>query len=238
MSGRILVVDDKASTFDISVKLHTTGGYEVITAESGEECLALTELEKPSLVLLDYMMPGMAGMTILRELHRRFPDTYVIMLIDKGNERIADEVMKADAAAYIFKPFSNQDLIDRIEIVLRIRRIEIHNRELRLERERLLNEIKGWNSELERRVVEKTLELERAHAKNFQAEKPGTLGSLAAGLVHEIRNPLNAIGLFAQILKPVLADDPERAGYMDKLLGEVDRIDDILSQFLVSSKQL
>ncbi|OEU73358.1 MAG: hybrid sensor histidine kinase/response regulator [Desulfuromonadales bacterium C00003107] len=237
MSGRILVVDDEALILDLAVMLLSIRGYEVITAESGEECLAKAELEKPSLVLLDYMMPGMDGMTTLREMRRRFPDTYVIMLTGKGNEQIAVEVMKAGAADYILKPFSNQDLIDRIENVLRIRRIEIHNRELRLERERLLNEIKGWNSELERRVAEKTLELEQAHEEILQAEKLATLGHLAAGMAHEIRNPLNAISLFSQILKPVLADDPERAGYIDKLLGEVDRIDDILIQLLASSKQ-
>ena len=237
MSGRILVVDDETLILDLAVMLLTTRGYEVITAESGEECLATAEREKPCLVLLDYMMPGMDGMTTLREMRQRFPDTYVIMLTGKGNEQIAVEVMKAGAADYILKPFRNQDLIDRIDNVLRIRRIEIHNRELRLERERLLNEIKGWNSELERRVAEKTLELEQAHAEILQAEKLATLGHLAAGMAHEIRNPLNAISLFSQILKPVLADDPERAGYIDKLLGEVDRIDDILVQLLASSKQ-
>ncbi len=237
MSGRILVVDDEALILDLAVMLLTTRGYEVITAESGEECLATVEREMPSLVLLDYMMPGMDGMTTLREMRQRFPDTYVIMLTGKGNEQIAVEVMKAGAADYVLKPFRNQDLIDRIENVLRIRRIEIHNRELRLERERLLNEIKGWNSELERRVAEKTLELERAHAEIMQAEKLATLGHLAAGMAHEIRNPLNAISLFSQILKPVLVNDPERAGYVDKLLGEVDRIDNILIQLLASSKR-
>ncbi len=237
MSGRILVVDDEALILDLAVMLLSIRGYEVITAESGEECLAKAELEKPSLVLLDYMMPGMDGMTTLREMRRRFPDTYVIMLTGKGNEQIAVEVMKAGAADYVLKPFRNQDLIERIENVLRIRRIEIHNRELRLERERLLNQIEGWNSELERRVAEKTLELERAHAEIMQAEKLATLGHFAAGMAHEIRNPLNAISLFAQILKPVLANDSERAGYIDKLLGEVDRIDDILIQLLASSKR-
>ncbi|OEU55700.1 MAG: hybrid sensor histidine kinase/response regulator [Desulfuromonadales bacterium C00003096] len=237
MSGRILVVDDEALILDLAVMLLSTRGYEVITAKSGDECLATVEREKPSLVLLDYMMPGMDGMTTLREMRQRFPDTYVIMLTGKGNEQIAVEVMKAGAADYVLKPFRNQDLIERIENVLRIRRIEIHNRELRLERERLLNQIEGWNSELERRVAEKTLELERAHAEIMQAEKLATLGHFAAGMAHEIRNPLNAISLFAQILKPVLANDSERAGYIDKLLGEVDRIDDILIQLLASSKR-
>jgi signal transduction histidine kinase len=237
MSGRILVVDDETLILDLAVMLLTTRGYEVITAQSGEECLELVAQEKPPLVLLDYMMPGMDGMTTLQEMRKRFPDTYVIMLTGKGNEEIAVEVMKAGAADYILKPFSNQDLIDRIENVLRIRRIEIHNRELRLDRERLQSEIESWNRELERRVQEKSFELEQAHAEILQAEKLASLGHLVAGLAHEIRNPLNAISLFGQMLKPALAHDVEKVGYVDRLLGEVDRVDNILVKLLASSSR-
>ena len=244
MSGRILVVDDERLILDLAVMLLTTRGYEVITAENGEECLDVVARENPPLVLLDYMMPGMDGMTTLRELRQRYPDTYVIMLTGKGNEQVAVEVMKAGAADYVLKPFGNQDLIDRIENVLRIRRIEIHNRELRLERERLLSELEdmnseleGWNTELERRVEERTRELEQVNAEKLQAEKLASLGHLAAGMAHEIRNPLNAISLFTQMLKPALADDAERSGYLDRLLSEVDRIDNILIKLLAASNR-
>ncbi|APG26497.1 hybrid sensor histidine kinase/response regulator [Syntrophotalea acetylenivorans] len=237
MSGRILVVDDETLILDLAVMLLTTRGYEVITAQNGEECLELVAQEKPPLVLLDYMMPGMDGMTTLQEMRKRFPDTYVIMLTGKGNEQIAVDVMKAGAADYILKPFSNQDLIDRIENVLRIRRIEIHNRELRVDRERLQGEIESWNRELERRVEEKSFELEQAHAEILQAEKLASLGHLVAGLAHEIRNPLNAISLFGQMLKPALAHDAEKVGYVDRLLGEVDRVDNILVKLLASSSR-
>ncbi|ABA89256.1 response receiver histidine kinase [Syntrophotalea carbinolica DSM 2380] len=236
MSSRILVVDDEAIILQLATMVLTSRGFEVLTAHSGQECLEIVEQESPDLVLLDYMMPVMDGMTTLRHLRQAHPDTYVIMLTGKGSEQIAVDVMKAGAADYILKPFKNQDLVERIENVLRIRRIEIHNRELREERERLLSQIEGWNLELERRVAEKTRELELAHNEILQAEKLAALGHVSAGMAHEIRNPLNAIGLFAQILKPVLAHDAEKAGYIDKLLHEVDRIDGILSKLLDASK--
>lgn len=236
MSDRILVVDDEAIILQLATMVLNSRGFEVLTAQSGQECLKTVEREKPALVLLDYMMPSMDGMTTLRQLRRQYPDTYVIMLTGKGSEQIAVEVMKAGAADYILKPFKNQDLVERIENVLRIRRIEIHNRELREERERLLSEIESWNLELERRVAEKTRELELAHAEILQAEKLAALGHVSAGMAHEIRNPLNAIGLFAQILKPALVNDAEKSGYIDKLLHEIDRIDDILSKLLDASK--
>jgi hypothetical protein len=236
MSNRILVVDDEAIILQLATMVLTSRGFEVLTANSGQECLEIVERESPALVLLDYMMPVMDGMTTLRQLRKQHPDTYVIMLTGKGSEQIAVEVMKAGAADYILKPFKNQDLVERIENVLRIRRIEIHNRELREERERLLSQIEGWNLELERRVAEKTRELELAHAEILQAEKLAALGHVSAGMAHEIRNPLNAIGLFAQILKPVLIHDEEKTGYIEKILNEVDRIDDILSKLLDASK--
>ncbi|MEZ4600344.1 MAG: response regulator [Syntrophotaleaceae bacterium] len=235
MSGRILIVDDERVILDLAAMVLTARGYDVLTAGSGQECLEIVERESPPLVLLDYMMPGMDGMATLRCLRERFPDTYVIMLTGKGSEQIAVEVMKAGAADYVLKPFKNQDLVDRIENVLRIRRIEIHNRELRKERERLLSEIESWNTELEMRVAEKSRDLELAHAEILQAEKLATLGHLAAGMAHEIRNPLNAISLFAQILKPVVAQDKEKSGYIDKLLNEVDRIENILVKLLAAS---
>lgn len=235
MSGRILVVDDERVILDLAAMVLSARGYDVLTAESGPECLAIVERESPPLVLLDYMMPGMDGMATLQVLKERFPDTYVIMLTGKGSEQIAVEVMKAGAADYVLKPFKNQDLAERIENVLRIRRIEIHNRELRRERERLQAEIEGWNRELERRVEEKTRELELAHAEIIQAEKLATLGHLSAGMAHEIRNPLNAISLFAQLLRPVAVPDAEKTGYIDKLLSEVDRIESILVKLLAAS---
>lgn len=237
MADRILVVDDEPIILELASMVLATRGHEVLTAESGTDCLATVARYSPALVLLDYMMPGMDGMATLQRLREEFPDTYVVMLTGKGSEQIAVDVMKAGAADYILKPFKNKDLMERIDNVLRIRRIEIHNRDLREERERLLMEIEGWNLELERRVAEKTRELELAHTEILQAEKLASLGHVAAGMAHEIRNPLNAIGLFAQILKPALAGDGEKSGYVDKLLKEVDRIDAILIKLLDASNR-
>ncbi|WP_225072394.1 response regulator [Desulfuromonas sp. CSMB_57] len=237
MADRILVVDDEPIILELASMVLASRGHEVLTAESGTDCLATVARYSPALVLLDYMMPGMDGMATLQRLREEFPDTYVVMLTGKGSEQIAVDVMKAGAADYILKPFKNKDLMERIDNVLRIRRIEIHNRDLREERERLLMEIEGWNLELERRVAEKSRELELAHTEILQAEKLASLGHVAAGMAHEIRNPLNAIGLFAQILKPALAGDGEKSGYVDKLLKEVDRIDAILIKLLDASNR-
>jgi hypothetical protein len=236
MTDRILVVDDEKIILDLTSMILRSKGYEVYTAESGREGLKLVKQKKPAVVLLDYMMPFMDGMTALRTIREHFSETYVIMFTGKGSEEIAVELMKAGAADYILKPFNNQNLLERVENVLHIRRIELLNKKLQQEQEQLRREIEEWNLELERRVEEKTRELERAHAEILQSEKLAALGHLSAGMAHEIRNPLNSISLFSQILKSDLKGDPS-ATYADKILKEVDRIDGILIKLLAASKR-
>lgn len=234
--GRVLIVDDEKVILDLTGIILRNRGYQVYTALSAQEGLETIERERPELVLLDYMMPNMDGLTALREIKRLYSDTYVIMFTGKGSEEIAVELMKAGASDYILKPFNNQDLVERIESVLKLRGIELQNRALLSERERLLAEIADWNLELEARVQEKSEALSRAQAEVVQSEKLASLGYLSAGMAHEIRNPLNSIALFVQLIKSGL-DEPEREEYVDKILKEVDRIDSILGKLLDAAKR-
>ncbi len=236
MSEMILIVDDEKVIRDLTAMVLTTRGHDVITASSGAEALTLIKESVPALILLDYMMPGMDGMQTLSELRKLSPTSYVVMFTGKGSEDIAVEVMKSGAYDYIRKPFNNQALVDRIENILRLRRIELRNRDLLTERESLLAEIADWNRELEKRVELKTRALEEAQAEIIQAEKLGALGHLSAGLTHEIRNPLNAISLFAQVLNQSPLED-DVVGYPDKIIAEIERIDQLLVRLLKVSER-
>lgn len=234
---RILVVDDERVILELTSMILKSRGYQVVTVSNGADALALAEQEAYELVLLDYMMPGMDGMMVLQRLRELCPDTAVIMFTGKGNEEIAVDLMKAGASDYLLKPFNHQNFLERIENVLRLRRVEAHNRQLQSERELLLREIEGWNRELERRVEQKGYELERAHAEILQAEKLAALGHLSAGMAHEIRNPLNAIGLFSQLLKLGMEHDAQKSDYLSRIDAEVARIDGILLRLLATSKR-
>lgn len=232
----ILIIDDEKIILDLTSIILRNRGYNALTAQDAVTGIEMVRSARPDLVLLDYMMPGMDGLTALKEMRKEFPDTYVIMFTGKGSEEIAVELMKAGASDYILKPFNNQDLAERIDNVLKIRAMEIHNRELLVEREKLLDEIAAWNRELERRVQEKTEALEKAQAEIVQTEKLAALGYLSAGMAHEIRNPLNSISLFVQLLKSGM-EDQEKLEYCDKIFKEIDRIDGIMRKLLDASKR-
>ena len=234
--GSVLIIDDEKVISDLTAIILKNRGYQVFTAQSAQEGLEVIGREEPHLVLLDYMMPNMDGLTALKEIRRRFPQCYVIMFTGKGSESIAVHLMKAGAYDYILKPFNNQDLVDRIEGVLRLRAVELQNRALLSERERLLAEIATWNRELEARVQEKSEALSRAQSEIVQSEKLVSLGYLSAGMAHSIRNPLNSIALFVQLIKSV-AVEPECLEYVEKILKEVDRIDGILGQLQDAAKR-
>ena len=237
MREKLLIVDDERMILELASMVLSSKGFNVYVADNALDSYALIEQEQPALVLLDYMMPKVNGLDALKEIRKRFPETYVIMFTGKGSEEVAVELMKAGASDYILKPFSNAKLVQRIENVLRIRSIELRNKELVMERERLLDEIELWNRELEERVQQKTVELERAHHEVLLTEKLAALGHLSAGMAHEIRNPLNSISLFGQVMRAGLESDPEMQSYSDKIVNEVERIDAILVKLLSTSKR-
>ena len=233
---KILITDDEQVIVELASLLLKKRGFEVLTAHNGQECLDVVQQHQPAVVLLDYMMPVMNGLDALQKIHVDYPDSYVIMFTGKGSEEVAVQLMKAGAVDYLQKPFSNQNLLDRIDSVLSIRQVEIENRQLLKEREFLQREIKEWNRELEQRVLQKSRELELAHKEIILAEKLAALGHISAGMAHEIRNPLNSINLFAQILLSVPELDGANCEYVLKIIQEVERIDNILRQMLAASK--
>jgi signal transduction histidine kinase len=232
----VVVIDDDIHILELTDLILSRRGYQVFTASSARVGMEIIADQLPELVLLDYMMPEMDGLTALREIRTRFPNTYVVMFTGKGSEEIAVELMKGGASEYILKPFNNRDLVERLDNVLRIREIELHNQSLQQEHVRLLQEIDNWNQDLQKRVREKTDALQKAQSEIAQSEKLAALGYLSAGMAHEIRNPLNSISLFIQLMRQNTID-PEQLDYQGKILKEIDRIDDIIRKLLDASRR-
>ena len=117
----ILAVDDEAHILElISFNLEAEG-YNVKTASNGEDALTACTRERPSLILLDLMLPGIDGMEVCRRLkgNTSTADIPIIMLTAKGDE--VDKVLGLELGAddYVTKPFSVRELIARIKALLR-----------------------------------------------------------------------------------------------------------------------
>ena len=115
---RILVVDDDPPRVKMTAFLLREEGYEVLAANNGRDALLLLEREKPDLVLLDVMMPGLDGFETLREIRSRYAIP-VIFLSAKGEtaDRVAGLEQGADD--YLAKPFEPSELLARVKAVLR-----------------------------------------------------------------------------------------------------------------------
>jgi CheY-like chemotaxis protein len=117
----ILVVDDEANIREVvSACLHKLGGWQILTAASGQEGLNLAQTEQPDAILLDVMMPEMDGMMVLKRLCAH-PDTHGIpvILLTATSPLIADRgKWPPGVAAAIAKPFSPVALVDQIATTL------------------------------------------------------------------------------------------------------------------------
>ena len=132
---RVLVVDDEENLRLVLRTLLRRHGYEVETAESGEEALALVDSFGPDVVLTDVRMPKMGGLDLLTTLKAKRNDATVIVMSAYGNMDLALEAMKAGAYDYVQKPFKPD------EVVLALRKAE--ERELlRRENRALRDEIR------------------------------------------------------------------------------------------------
>jgi DNA-binding response OmpR family regulator len=114
----ILLVDDEPKVTEVIQPFLEGEGFKVLTASSGTEAIKMVDVHSPRLVLLDWMLPGMSGLEVCRELSKR-GDIAIIMLTAKTEE--TDRVIGLEVGAddYITKPFGLRELAARIRSVLR-----------------------------------------------------------------------------------------------------------------------
>jgi DNA-binding response OmpR family regulator len=118
MNRRILVVDDNRKTVDLIRLYLQKDGYQVLTAYDGRQALDFARQKRPSLIVLDLMLPKIDGLDVCRILQTE-SDTPIIMLTARSTED--DKLLGLDLGAddYITKPFSPRELVARVRAVLR-----------------------------------------------------------------------------------------------------------------------
>lgn len=116
----ILVVDDTKSQLDMMANYLTKAGYTIITANNGEEAIALTESNKPDAIVTDWMMPNMGGLDVCRKLKKN-PDTENIPVVAcTAKDRDVDRMwaLKQGVKAYVTKPFTEQELVSAVKGII------------------------------------------------------------------------------------------------------------------------
>jgi excisionase family DNA binding protein len=116
----VLVVDDDARLREyIRVNLEAEG-YGVMEADGAEQALQAIERQRPDLVLLDVVMPGMDGWQLLQRMQERHGSIPVIMFSGKTDERAASRAERGGAQGFVGKPFDPQELLDRAKQLLSV----------------------------------------------------------------------------------------------------------------------
>ena len=141
---KILVIDDTELMVKLTTDILTEHGYEVVSANSGVDGIKMVASEKPDLVLLDVVMPGIDGLRSVNCSGRMSNNLIpIIMLTAQGNEEDKLAGLELGADDYITKPFNPRELVSRVRNTL-----------LRIDRNRLANPLTGLpgNTEIQSKI--------------------------------------------------------------------------------------
>lgn len=213
----ILIVDDTPANLSVLASMLTARGYQIRIAPSGRLALQFVTRSQPDLILLDISMPDMDGYEVCKQLkeNKVWSSIPVIFISARNDMQGKIRSFEAGGVDYITKPFQYAEVEARVEAHIKLRLYQRY---------------------LEERVEQKTRELVQAQEKIAKTEKISILGVMAAGIAHEINQPLNAIKLLAGNLVLSYAEGrrPEISQYVDtckEILRQTDRVQDIISHF-------
>jgi DNA-binding response OmpR family regulator len=116
---KILICEDESSIRAFLKINFERNGFSVLEAGSGEEALRLAELERPKVVVLDVMLPGIDGFEVCRRLRDKHPEIGIIMLTAKGMDMDKITGLERGADDYVVKPFNPTEFILRTKALIR-----------------------------------------------------------------------------------------------------------------------
>jgi signal transduction histidine kinase len=177
--AKLLLIDDEKPILEMLEMSLASEGYEVMTAESGDEGMKIFLEQKPNLVITDVRMPGMDGIEVLKRIKGIDSETEVIVVTGHGDIDSAIAALQLGASDFIAKPVRDEVLI------LALARAE--------EKIAISQQLKDYTDNLEEQVEEYTLELKQAQEELITNERLAAVGETVAGLAHYIKNILTGL---------------------------------------------
>jgi two-component system NtrC family sensor kinase len=219
---KILIAEDDLASRRLLESLLTKWEYEVTSCVDGDQAWELLDRDDaPSLVILDWMMPGLDGIEVCRRVRAAQSShlTYIIMLtaIDTRDDVI--EALSMGADDFLSKPFDRGELRVRLQVGNRI--LGLQDQLVQQERE-ARNRAEGLVAERTIELSEANLKLKEQQAQLVHAEKMGAIGQLAAGIAHEINNPVSFITNNISSLKEYVEKFSELIGHCEVLLKQME----------------
>ncbi len=240
MKKSILVVEDESITaMRILSSLEKMGYAVTLPVFSAEEAIEMAKENKPDLVLMDINLRGEKdGIEAAGQIRSRF-NIPVIYISANSDNKMIKRIKKTEPFGYIIKPFEDNELHMAVDIAF-----YKHEMEERLRKSE--NELRNRKEYLEEVMKDRTAELTSASellreeiddrrlakAEAARASHLAALGELAAGVAHEINNPVNGIINYAQLLINKSKPDSEEQDVACRIIKESERISNIVMKLL------
>ncbi|WP_188991826.1 response regulator [Paenibacillus nasutitermitis] len=219
MSHTLLIVDDEEKVIEFMVPFLRQEGYTIVTARSGTEALEKAREFRPSLAVLDWMLPGMSGIEVCRQL-RQSSRIGIIMVTARTEETDKIVGLEVGADDYLTKPFSLRELVARIRSVLR--RVDDSGSD-----QQTLSRGGLSLSESQCRIWKRDEEVQLTPTEFKMlltlATKPGIVYSrlqlLNAALEDDILNDERTVDAHISRIRKKIEDDPSNPAYIQTVYG-------------------